>query len=104
MIATAVDGMNKQSLVQFSTENVSIENRQIITDEESPPNVPHYVQLLQGRDGRDGRDGVPAPRGLPGQAGKVGPHGVTGMKGEHGLPGPESGGLTFFKVGPNYLS
>ena len=79
-----------------STENVSIEKRQTTNENED---LPHYVELLQGRDGRDGRDGEPGPRGLTGRDGKTGGKGMTGMKGEQGPPGPRSGGVTYVRWG-----
>ena len=79
-----------------STENVSIQKRQTTNENED---LPHYVQLLQGRDGRDGRDGEPGPRGLPGRDGKTGPQGLAGMKGEEGPSGPMTGGVTYVRWG-----
>ena len=58
--------------------------------------VPHYIQLLQGRDGRDG---VPGPRGIAGRDGKTGTKGMKGDTGSQGPPGPRSGGVTYVRWG-----
>ena len=64
--------------------------------------VPHYSEILKGRDGRDGRDGVPGPRGIPGIDGMNGMKGMCGdpgIQGPQGAPGPTSGGITYVRWG-----
>ena len=58
--------------------------------------VPHYIQLLQGRDGRDGE---PGPRGVAGRDGETGSQGMKGDTGPQGPPGPRSGGVTYVRWG-----
>ena len=80
----------------ISTENLPIEKRQTTNENED---LPHYVQLLRGRDGRDGRDGVPGLRGLTGRDGKNGEKGMTGDIGPQGPPGPMTRGVTYVRWG-----
>ena len=78
-------------------KNSLIEKRHTVSGDNEE--VPHYVELLQGRDGRDGRDGEPGPRGIAGRDGKAGPTGAQGRPGSQGLPGPRSGGVTYVRWG-----
>ena len=69
---------------------------------EEDEDVPHYIEILKGRDGRDGRDGVPGPRGIPGIDGINGMKGMrgdAGIQGPEGAPGPASGGTTYVRWG-----